>query len=438
MIEKLKDKVIEYSGKGGLTFFSCLLALAILPVKVDFLPPVMILWTICWIVENRQHFSKIWNPADPAVHLFIGFGLYFLWFVAGLFYTKDMHNGTLLVFRRLSFVIFPLVLVFPGEMIRRRIKLLLKIFSISTLSYILCAFILALIRSLYFKEGSITFNPHPPEFDYNNYFFGTDFSFSQHPSYLAIYVMFSIIISIESFLDLKIRRSFRILWLFSAIVLLVSLYFLSSRAGILSAFILIPLYLIIQFKRKNKWWASLIIASIVVLVLAFSFLNNDRLKYYLPVESGTTVIDKIMLDNRVPIWKSTLRVIKHNLLLGVGAGDASYVLKNEYARDGYSEMYYNNLNAHNQYLEVLLGMGLIGFIIFISMLALMIYNAISRKNLIYGFFIMIILIFFLFESILNRIAGITFFSIFAFLLINLTEEKNLEGADLSKGKMKLE
>lgn len=426
MIKKVTELVITYARKGGLTFFSCLLALAILPVKVDYLPPIMILWTICWIVENRQRILKVWNPAEPAVRLFIAFVLYFLWFVAGLFYTNDIDNGTLLVFRRLSFIIFPFVLVFPGEMIKSRLRLLLKIFSISTLSYIIISFVLAFVRSVYVSNGTITFNPHPPEYDYANYFFGTDFSFSQHPSYLAMYVMFSIVISIESVFDLKIRRSIRIFWLISGILLLVSLYFLSSRAGILSAFIIIPLFLIIQFKRAKKWWASLIIASITVIVLVFSFLNNERLKYYLPSESTTSVIDKIMLDNRVPIWKSTLRVIKHNLFLGVGAGDASYVLKNEYARDGYSEMYYNNLNAHNQYLEVLLGMGLIGFLIFISMLSLMIYNAISRRNLLYGFFIMIMLIFFLFESVLNRIAGITFFSVFAFLLLNLGEKKSYE------------
>jgi O-antigen ligase len=425
MIKKSAEFVIGYSEKGGLTFFSCLLALVILPVKVDFLPPVMILWVICWIAENRQRIGKLWNSAQPALHLFIVFGLYFLWFVAGLFYTNDLHNGSVLVFRRLSFIVFPFVLFFPGDMIKRRIKLLLKVFSVSTLSYIVFSFILALIRSVYITNGSITFNPHPPEHDYTNYFFGTDFSFSQHPSYLAMYVMFSIIISLESFFDLKIKHSLRILWLLSVIVLVVSLYFLSSRAGILSAFILIPLYLIIHFKRIKKWWFSLIIASITVGLLVFSFLNNERLKYYLPTESTATVIDKIMLDNRVPIWKSTLKVIKHNLLLGVGAGDASYVLKNEYARDGYSEMYYNNLNAHNQYLEVLLGMGLIGFLIFISMLSLMIYNAISKRNLVYGFFIVIILIFFLFESILNRIAGITFFSVFAFLLMNLVERESL-------------
>ena len=128
-----------------------------------------------------------------------------------------------------------------------------------------------------------------------------------------------------------------------------------------------------------------------------------------------------MLDNRIPIWKSSINVIKHNLVLGVGAGDASYELQKEYLSDGYSEMYYNNLNAHDQYLEILLGTGLIGLLIFAWIISYMVYIAINRRNLIFGLFLLIVLIFFLFESILNMIAVVTFFSLFSFLLLQMED-----------------
>jgi O-antigen ligase len=407
---------------GKLTFFSCLMSLIFLPVHVDYIPPFMILWLIAWILENYHSFYKIWSLKNPAVLLFMGFALYFMWYVTGLLYTKDLNNGILLVFRRLSFVIFPFVLIAPGDLIKNKIRFLLKVFTLSTLFYVLFSFGLAIFRSLYIIDGNIIFNPHPIEADYNNYFFGTDFAFSQHPTYLAMYVLFSFFIAFESFFDKKLKTSNRILWLLAAFTLLISLYFISSRAGILSALILVPLYFLFQFKKINKWWLSVLIMIVVIPLLVFSFMNNERVKYYFHEKTETSFMSKFMLDNRIPIWKSSINVIKHNFILGVGSGDASHELRKEYVHEGYSEAYYNNLNAHNQYLETFLGTGLIGFLILFSVLVFIIYKSIRKRNLSFIMFILTIMIFFLFESTLNRIAGVTFFSLFTFLLLNSDDE----------------
>ncbi|HEX7492795.1 MAG TPA: O-antigen ligase family protein [Bacteroidales bacterium] len=421
----------KFIGSGGLTFLSCLLCVIIIPVHVDFLPPFMMFWVVCWIIENHQRFNKIWNREDPVILLFAGFALYFLWYIGCLFFTDDIHNGMLLVFRRLPFITFPFVLIFPGDLIKKKVRLLLRVFSLSTLFFILFLFGLALVRSVYITDGAITFNPHPPEYDYANYFFGTYFVFQQHPTYMAMYVVFSMFIAFESFIDNQLKLFFRILWLLSGILLLVSLYFLSSRAGIFSALLLIPLYLIIQFIKIKKWGVSLLIVIVAMPVIIFSFLNNDRIKYYLPETNETSLVNKFMLDNRIPIWKSAIKVIKHNFVVGVGPGDASEKLLKEYKNEGYTEMCYDNLNAHNQFLEVFLGTGLIGFLIFISILLYMVYILILKRNLLFGLYISIILIIFLFESILNRIAGVTFFSLFTFLLLYLEDNNALSKQEIT-------
>jgi O-antigen ligase len=180
----------------------------------------------------------------------------------------------------------------------------------------------------------------------------------------------------------------------------------------------LPVYLFFKFRQGKKWWVPLVIIIAGVSLLVVIFLNNERLKYYFPEVSDTSIVEKVMLDNRIPIWKSSIDVIKKNLILGVGAGDASHQLQKEYLHNGYTDAYYNNLNAHNQYLEVLVGTGLIGFLIFVSILFYLIKKMFTNKNLLFGMFIGNVLIFFLFESILNRLAGVTFFSLFAFLLLH--------------------
>ena len=417
-----KFSLIEFIKSGGGTYISCLLSVIILPIHVDFLPPVMVLWILFWIIENCNGFKNILKKGSPALLLFAGFALYFLWFVAGLLYTTDNHNGTLLVFRRLTLIILPLVLVYPGDFIKRKIGQLLRVFSLCTLLFIVFLLILALVRSVYFNNGNFTFNPHPVEADYNNYFFGTDFSYFQHPTYLSMYVVFSVFIAFESFFDRKQNIYFRAGWLFSGFILLISLYFLSSRSGILAAAVLTPVYILLKIRKIRNGWVTFPVIAIFCGILLFSFMKNERIKYYFEDGSSNSFLEKFKEDNRVPIWKSAVMVIKQHPVLGVGAGDASYELKKQYVNEGYSEMYYNNLNAHDQYLEILLGMGLIGFLIFISILGYIVYRAILKRSLLYSFFIIIIIIFCLFESILNRIAGITFFSLFSFLLLYLKDD----------------
>ena len=149
MNRNISDSINKFIGSGGLTFLSCLLCIIIIPVHVDFLPPFMIFWVVCWIIENRQRFNKIWNREDPVILLFAGFALYFLWYMGCLFFTDDIHNGMLLVFRRLSFIIFPFVLLYPGDLIKKKVRFLLRVFSLSTLFFILFLFGLALVRSVY-------------------------------------------------------------------------------------------------------------------------------------------------------------------------------------------------------------------------------------------------------------------------------------------------
>jgi O-antigen ligase len=105
--------------------------------------------------------------------------------------------------------------------------------------------------------------------------------------------------------------------------------------------------------------------------------------------------------------------------MGVGTGDASDELKKEFKNRGYINGYYDNLNAHNQFLEILLENGLIGLILFLTILGYMSYIAISQRNILSGLFIIMMFVFFMFETVLNRLSGISFFAFLSFLLIHI-------------------
>jgi O-antigen ligase len=125
-----------------------------------------------------------------------------------------------------------------------------------------------------------------------------------------------------------------------------------------------------------------------------------------------------MKESRLEIWKSSLNIARDNFVFGVGTGDIQDELNKEYKEPGNTGLdNANNLNAHNQLLEVLLENGFIGIVFFLSLFVMMTYIAVKEHNHIYLMFNIIVFVSFMFESMLNRLAGVSFFSLFSFMLL---------------------
>jgi O-antigen ligase len=406
--------------KGYYSYLVAIITVIILAVHVQYLPPCLILWCLVWLLENRPRFKYIWQNNRYFSTLGILFGIYYLWQVFSLTYTSDMKLGMNNLFGRLSLLLFPLVLFYPGETIRNRAKILLKIFAISTFLFIVFCFCHAFLRSVYMLNGHWTFNPHPQERSWLNYFYGSDLTTPQHPSYAAMYVVLAFFICFESWFDFSNDFSKRIWWLIIGFFLLISQYFLSSRAGILASMLMVPFYFIFKLRQSGKGryvWIGIIV---IVILLIPVILNNQRVDYLSGSMSKKQSGYIRQKDPRLIIWDSALQIAKNHLLLGVGIGDVRTELTLEYKRIGENKMAGEKLNAHNQFLEVLVENGIIGVILILSIFIYMAWLAYTGKNLMYGLFIIIVFIFFQFESMLYRLAGVSFFSLFSFLLMHIS------------------
>ncbi len=409
-------KIKDLSDNGILTFCACVSCIAVLALYVHWLPPFMILWGLLWIYQNRQDFDKIPFAGNPKAVLFFLFLGLFVWQTAELLLANSVNAGFERIFKRLSFLLFPLVLFYPGIKIERSISLILRIFALCIFAYLLYCFGNAIHNSLVLKDGKLVFNAYHELYTYESFFMGARLSAIVHPTYLSMYVLLSALISLESLFDKTLTFSKRYLWSAAALIFIIVIYLLSSRAGVIAAIIVLSLYFVIKFYgRVSK---VILIAFLIIAALgSVVMLNtNERLKYSLEELSQSGINGTFAKDSRYMIWKSAFGVIRSNLVLGVGTGDASEELKKEFKSRGYTEGYYDNLNAHNQFLEILLENGIIGLIIFLSLLGYIIYIAISEHNLLLGLFIIMMVVFFMFETVLNRLAGITFFPLFVFLL----------------------
>lgn len=421
----MDGNIRNFIKSGGLTFSACLLSVIILPLYIHILPPVIILWILFFAVEKKLVPDDGAKRDKKAFVLFFLFVIFFLWQISGLLWTGSIDTGFERLAKRLSFVLFPLVLYYPGLKIQMNIKLILKIFALGTLVYVLYCFGNALDNSLIEMKNQWIFYPHPKEYDYENFFYGMRFSFPFHPSYLAMYIILSVLILLESLFDRGIKLMVKCLLSISILILLIALYLLSARAGILAGILIFPLYFFFRFYKKLPKW--ILILGIGSLAATFTVVakKNDKVGQMISSISREKIGETFRKDPRLLIWKSAIGVIGKHPVLGVGTGDATRRIKEEFVLRGYFEGYYDNMNAHNQFLEIWIENGIIGLLLFLSILSYMIYISINQHNLLLGLYTIAIIIFFIFETMLNRIAGVSFFALMSFLLIQLADKKRI-------------
>ena len=102
--------------------------------------------------------------------------------------------------------------------------------------------------------------------------------------------------------------------------------------------------------------------------------------------------------------------------MGVGTGDVKDVLLQKYQEKGITNAYLLRLNAHNQYLQTTIALGILGLLVVLGCLFLPLYEALRQKNILVFLFILIVAFNLLVESMFERQAGIVFYSFFNALL----------------------
>ena len=410
------NKIINYtkSKSGYFTFISAFLAILTLSLHNEYLPPLLIIWTVFWLFDFISRNGRI-TEDEKHIRLLLYFflGLYLIFF-SGLLYSENFKEGVLLLFRRLSLLIFPVILFSPGNEIKKSTGVLLRVFVTGIIIFLAFCYCYALSRSLDITNGKLSFDPHSPEEPWLNYFYGEKLSYNQHPSYIAMYTLMGMFISLEFYFNKSLKNRERILWFAAALFLFISVYFLSSRASFLATLIILPIYLWFKINPKRLKLLSLLSLIFLISLILTTFLKNQRVSLYF----DKAIDPSVLRSGRTEIWKSAFLVVEKNPLFGVGIGDYYDAMDKEFRQSGYTIGYYKDFNAHNQYLEILCSSGSLGFLVFLIIIGLMVLFAVKDKNLLYGVFIIIMLIFFSFESILSRLAGNSFFALFSFLLLH--------------------
>ena|GEM_PF-4673253 len=313
---------------------------------------------------------------------------------------------------------------FLGSLPERRIK-------VAFIGGCLAAFFVcitrALVLSFSFQDGEFIFNPSLAEtnrFDFlalplrgGNRFFSVDLSFMLHPTYFSILIVIALCLIYEKLIGSSKRLAVKLIS--TAIVLLVALFLLSSKAAILSLGVVIVVWMLqapISWKYKATTFCSLLCVAVL-----FAKFNPRMVIFFDDVRKGLSIQPDAETGHhlRVLSWDAALSLFWDHPVLGVGESKKKESMLEMYRKKGYTTPLELKLNTHNQFLDFAVGGGIFGLAFFLIGLFHLSFLALSWRNFGYVAFLTVFVFNMLFENLLSRQAGVLMFAIFVSLYINL-------------------
>jgi len=360
-------------------------------------------------------FSKIY-----LLHL-----LYILFLFIGVLYSTNKDNAFEIILRHILLIIFPVLIVSSYRIIKLNFnKILLAYIMANTLLMSIYLFF-AIFRTVLLFVSSLSYYTIDQLLQQSSsFFFYEEFTQFAHPTYSAASVVLSLYLlyylAKNKLLPYYFNKAFA---LFLGVFLAFCVFLLSSKAGLICSVVVL---LIILFswiiEHRNIYTISISIALIILVSLTIT--TNRRLRTsFTHVSNNTKALNrtsKESTDLRILLWESASEVIKNNFVYGVGTGDAEIELSKTFLKKNQVPTV---LNAHNQFIEILIELGIIGLTVFLAMFFIPLFYSLRSKNYLFAIFVLIVIINFLFETMLNRVAGDIFVGFFFSLLFIFGDEK---------------
>jgi len=245
-----------------------------------------------------------------------------------------------------------------------------------------------------------------------------------HPGYFASFLGIGFFIACYFFLK---RDKRRFLYLGAAAFLFVMMLLLQARINLLAILMLLPpAFVYWAFKSRSYKLLLLPLVPAIALVAALTLGGESLRDRYLQLPDFSYDISGTDFNSatyRLAEWESAAALIADNFWIGTGFGDNRDALIETYRAKQFWEGLSKRYNAHNQYLESFIAIGLVG----LSLLLLSLFYyliAFWKKgdylNVLNLLFLMICL---LTESMFERMWGILLFTLFFPLMMYLSEDK---------------
>ena len=323
-------------------------------------------------------------------------GIYFL-YLLGIVIDGEYNFA---IEQKVSLLVFPFAFFYAKIDFRKVYTKALFVYLFAASSSILFCFVVAFYR--YANTGDIS------------YLFYDKLSFFIHAGYYAYYLCFAFAIAIEALLFHDFSTKKKILLFAAGMLLFMGILFLTTKASLLAVSALL-LFFGIKYVVVTKRWGNALIALLFVLaVFSVAYFELPRLKerintFFTSMQSNPKLADST--SSRKMIWNNALDLIAQKPFFGHGP-HTNEVLFESYRKTGMMHEFSHRFNAHNEFLQILLVLGLAGFLLLILLLVIGFYSAWQSKDFLFFAFLLIVFFGFATESMLDTEAGILYFCFF--------------------------
>jgi O-antigen ligase len=361
------------------------------------------------VLKSRKH---IWFMLAFAGMLVISFLV-----------SENKALGTQYLQRRIPLLLFPISIGLLEISKKMRDKILL---GLAVIVSIMC--LVTLGWALYkFKQE------HNSAWLYND---ALTYLIRQQSIYTSVFVNISIYVFVYHFLNYQLSKGYKILFGLSIAFLFIISYLLASRNMMLILYATILVFAFyITFKKKKYWLGTSLLSGIIIIVLLifaffpktinrFKELAFTQFNYESQAEeshyAGTLTPDQWNGANfRLAAWPCGWQLFKEHPIAGVGLGDKKDELVKIYEQKKFQFAITTGKNVHNNYLDILMSMGIIGLVLFLLGWVLLPLFQIIRTGDQLGFLILLTLILaMLTENYFDRSIGAMIFGFFVPFLLS--------------------
>ncbi len=255
-----------------------------------------------------------------------------------------------------------------------------------------------------------------------------------HPAYFSLYVVF---LFYTLFYVLKHNiygvdewKYGRFLIYFINAWLLFFNLLLSARAGWIAMFAVGLVWFLYEMWQRKKLVQGVGLIAVTTAISLYILLQIPttrlRIAPFLPFIKTERRVQPLHIDARWEAWKGAADLIQKNPILGVGVGDVVPDLQVTFAELNLTAAaYHKTLNAHNQWLQVQLGTGILGALLWCGLIFMPFWYYRTEKH--YGLWLLFCSIFAIFvvtEAMLEVQRGTLFFGFFYFALVAATQKNS--------------
>lgn len=388
------------SNQKSISFYLLAAFLITLPVKENFNSMAMILLsTFAFLLILFKQKLEV-KRLKKFIPLFIFYGILLI----SVVYSEDTKQALKMANRWLPFLLLPLI--FSVITISKKQYLrLMKIFIVWMA--MLCVYSHTVVLINLYHNNDVLYNIFNSHYSYLSL---SEETIDLHSTYYAYLIIVAVVFLIN-FLFSERRWKIRLLYFVLIAYFTFFIFHLSARLPIAVLFVFYNMALIYYFFTQKKIWKGILFLVVLYFISSLVIYNVRITRYRFQQLLGFTYSDGTHHEDgrdKILQWEAGIAANKH-LIFGNGVGDANQSIFDSYIERGLPKYAEREYNAHNQFIQTYIGMGLAGVVALLFIFFY--YFRASYRNGNFTGYSLLFLTFILYqtESYLERHVGVVMF-----------------------------